>query len=278
MAHTWRPEIRSDRAREERAQAARAHRGAASAGHSLTGERTLPHIWHENYWFRRHEAAYLHIVDLIEQSAAARVLDAGCGEGYGSEILSRSGAERTVGLDYDQSTLTLMRKTYDEVIPVKGNLVMLPFQNNSFDTVVSLQVIEHIWEQERFVAECARVTRSLGRIVISTPNRLTFSPGLGRGEKPLNPFHVNEFDPDELRTLMDATSVAQTMAGLKHGPRIQDWQKQHGSLVKTQLAQPHTHWSDELAAFVASVSAEDFEVSDDDVDQSLDLIIVASCG
>ena len=81
----------------------------------------------------------------------------------------------------------------------------LPFPDGPFDAVVSLQVVEHIWEQPRFVAECARVTRPGGWVALSTPNRLTFSPGVARGEKPLNPFHVNELDAEELLELLPRT-------------------------------------------------------------------------
>ncbi len=246
-----------------------------SKGQRLTGERTLPHIWHENYWFRRHEAAYLHVAAMLAQSRVASVLDAGCGEGYGCDILARASGGRTVGLDYDEPTLTRLRRTYAKVRPVKGNLVTLPFPDDVFDVVVSMQVIEHIWERQRFVAECARVVRTGGWMAISTPNRLTFSPGLGRGEKPRNPFHVSEFDADELETVVGQAAVVATVTGLRHGPRIQRWESQHGSLVEAQLGQPHSCWAEDVADFVVSLSAADFECSEEHLDTSLDLLITA---
>lgn len=241
----------------------------------LTGERTLPGIWHENYWFRRHEAAYARLADLISQSHTATVLDAGCGEGYGCELLRLGGAEGVVGFDYDQATLVSLRQTYDHITPVTGNLVMLPFRDSAFDAVVSLQVIEHIWDQPRFLAECARVVKPEGWIAISTPNRLTFSPGLARGEKPLNPFHVNEFDPDEFRVLVGEAAAVETVHGLRHGSRIHAWEKEHGCLTAAQLAQPYAHWSTDLADFVSSISVDDFQLSGEVLDEALDLLVIA---
>jgi 2-polyprenyl-3-methyl-5-hydroxy-6-metoxy-1,4-benzoquinol methylase len=64
----------------------------------LTGERTVPGIPEENYWFRRHEVAYRFALPLV---AGKRVLEVGCGEGYGTSLLASS-ASHVVGLDYDR--------------------------------------------------------------------------------------------------------------------------------------------------------------------------------
>ncbi len=63
---------------------------------TLTGERTLPGIWQENYWLRLHEAAYDVFAPMC---AGARVLEAGCGEGYGAARLAAAGARTVVGVD-----------------------------------------------------------------------------------------------------------------------------------------------------------------------------------
>src|SRR5689334_21713932 len=67
----------------------------------LVGERTVPQLWHENYWFRRHEAAYLALAPVVArstESTQSTVLEAGSGEGYGVGLLRRAGAGRVVAL------------------------------------------------------------------------------------------------------------------------------------------------------------------------------------
>ncbi len=203
------------------------------------------------------------------------MLDAGCGEGYGSALLARSGGVEIVGVDYDLPTLDHLRRAYPAVVPTSGNLVMLPFADATFDAVVSLQVIEHIWEQPRFVAECARVTRPGGWVALSTPNRLTFSPGVARGEKPLNPFHVNELDADELQQLVAHALSVESVLGLRHGARLDAWESDHGSVVAAQLAQPYPTWSEDLSRLITSLTARDFVLGALDLDTSLDLVVVA---
>ena len=242
-----------------------------SAGLRLTGERTLPGIWHENYWFRRHEAAYAWVAPLV---AGGSILEAGCGEGYGAGLLLAAGAQQVVGVDYDAATAGHVRKAYPQVPVLRGNLVALPLASKSFDVVVSLQTVEHLWDQPLFVAECVRVLRHGGLLVLSTPNRLTFSPGVPRGAKPLNPFHVNELDQAELVDLVAGACVVEESLGLQHGDRIKEWQRRNGSVVAAQLAAPYERWSDELVDLVKSLQVHDFVVRNDEVDGSLDLVVV----
>ncbi|MGH3658867.1 MAG: class I SAM-dependent methyltransferase, partial [Micromonosporaceae bacterium] len=140
----------------------------------LTGERTVPGIDIENYWYRRHEAAYRAAVSWV--SDAGLVLEAGVGEGYGADLLAAAG-NTVIGVDYDAATVAHLVARYPKVQAVRGNVVELPFPDSAFDAVVSMQVVEHLWDQPRYAAECARVLRPGGVLVISTPNRLTFSPG-----------------------------------------------------------------------------------------------------
>lgn len=244
------------------------------AGHSpaltLTGERTLPGIWHENYWFRRHEVVYRWLVDRV----GPRVLEAGSGEGYGAQaLLDGAPDRRVVAVDYDDAAARHSNRRYPDLGVVRGNLVGLPFRAESFDTVVSLQTVEHLWDQPGFVAECARVCRRGGQFVVSTPNRLTFSPGVRRGEKPLNPFHVNELDAEELVDLLGSAFDVAAVLGVRHGPRITAWEAEHGDLVAAQLAGPPAGWAAPLTDLVAGLTADDFLIGPDDVDGSLDLLV-----
>jgi SAM-dependent methyltransferase len=88
------------------------------------------------------------------------------------------------------------------------------------DVVVNFQVIEHLWDQAQFVSECARVLRSSGLLMVSTPNRITFSPGR---DTPINPFHTRELNAEELtQLLLDAGFAEVSMSGLFHGPRLRE--------------------------------------------------------
>ena len=236
----------------------------------LTGERTSPGIWHENYWFRRHEAAYLAALTLTR---GRRVLEAGCGEGYGAAMLRDDGAE-VVAVDLDQPTILHAKAQYD-LVSVQGNLVALPFADASFDTVVSMQTIEHLWDQPAFVAECARILAGHGLLVLTTPNRLTFSPDWVPGTPPANPFHSRELDPRELVALLEPRFDVVRLMAVGHGRLIVDHEREHGDVVAAQLAAAPDEWDDELAQLVAKVDATDFVISHHDVDRGLDLFVVA---
>lgn len=249
--------------------------GSQDGGLELTGERTVPGIPEENYWFRRHEVAYAELRPLC---AGAVVLEAGCGEGYGADALAEV-ASRVLALDYDRLTAAHVAGRYPRVAAMIGNLAMLPLATASVDVVTNLQVIEHLWDQEGFLAECARVLRPGGRLLVSTPNRLTFSPGR---DIPLNPFHTRELSAAELAGLLDGAGlVVRRMAGIHHGRRLRELDARHGgSLIDAQveLALAGRPWPDQLLADVAGITTADFAVCDaetGDIDASLDLIAVA---
>jgi 2-polyprenyl-3-methyl-5-hydroxy-6-metoxy-1,4-benzoquinol methylase len=236
----------------------------------LTGERTAPGIWHENYWFARHEAAYRWITANWIGTEPGRILDAGCGEGYGADLLQRAGAARVVGLDYEPTALRHLAKVYPQVDLVQGNLVQTGFAGDSFDLVVSLQTIEHLWEQPRFVAECARILAPGGTLVLSTPNRLTFPTG--------NWYHTRELTAAEFVELLQPYFDITHALGLHHGERLTSWETQYGSCVDAQLATEHDQWDDNLAGLVRSTTYTDFEIRPGNLDESLDLILVATGG
>jgi SAM-dependent methyltransferase len=242
---------------------------------TLTGERTLPGIAEENYWFRRHEAAYLAVAPF---TIGAVVLEAGCGEGYGARLLGER-AHRIVGLDYDDLTTKHVRATYRTVDVVRGDLQRLPFADHSVDVVANLQVIEHLWDQPGFVAECARVLRPAGTLIVTTPNRITFSPGAGPDDKPLNPFHTKELTARELTELIAPHFAVTRMLGLRHGPRLTRFEHRHGSLIEALIAGPPESWPDEVRKLVPTVTSDDFRIDADapahPIDSSLDLVIVA---
>lgn len=241
----------------------------------LTGERTIPGLDVENYWFRRHEVVYLRLAPLC---ADREVLEAGFGEGYGANLLAGV-ARRVIGVDYDESAVAHVRARYPKVQAHHGNLAELPLADASVDVVVNFQVIEHLWDQSQFVAECLRVLRPGGTLLMSTPNRVTFTPG---SDTPINPFHTRELNAAELTELLvDGGFTMRSMSGVFHGAALRALDAKHGgSIIEAQIARAlaDAPWPAELLADVAAVTSADFDLLDADeadIDASLDLVAIA---
>src|SRR3984957_20564778 len=162
---------------------------------TLTGERTIPDLDIENYWFRRHQVVYQR---LATHCVGRDVLEAGCGEGYGADLIAE-GARRVVAVDYDEAAVGPVGSRCPRVEVMQANLAELALPDASMDVVVNFQVIEHLWDQAQFVTECARVLRPSGLLMMSTPNRATFSPGR---DTPINPFHTRELNAGEMKELL----------------------------------------------------------------------------
>ncbi|RMI35422.1 class I SAM-dependent methyltransferase [Nocardia stercoris] len=238
----------------------------------LTGERTVPGIPEENYWFRRHEIVYARLLD---RCVDREVLEAGSGEGYGADMIAGV-ATKVTGVDYDTSAVEHVRAAYPRVHMIQGNLADLPLPDASVDVVVNFQVIEHLWDQAQFLRECLRVLRPGGELLISTPNRITFSPGR---DTPLNPFHTRELNADEMRELLvEAGFRVDLLTGVHHGPALAALDaKWGGSIIDAQIqrALAGEPWPAELAADVAAVRIDDFVLTPEDIDASLDLVAIA---
>lgn len=252
---------------------------------ALTGERTLPDVADERYWFERHVVAYELAADVIGQERGRRrrgpltALDAGCGEGYGLARLRAAGADRVVGVDLDPPTVAHARARYaagdDHLEVLEAELTDLPLADAEVAACVSFQVIEHLHDIPGYLRELRRVTHRDGTIVISTPNRLTFTPN---ADTPVNPFHTREFSPKELREeLTSAGLTVRWLAGIHHGASLLAEQAALGiDLLATLTTTPPDEWPDEVRALVHRVESRMFDVHDSDLDASLDLIAV--CG
>ncbi len=234
------------------------------AGLRLTGERTLPGIWHENYWFRRHEAAYrwvardLDVSGTFWKQVSARGTAAGC---------SPTPAPRPCWASTSTSRACSMWVAITErCCRCAPTWCIFPVRDGVVDLVVSAQTVEHLWDQEGFLRECARVLRPGGRLVLTTPNRATFPPG--------NPFHSRELDAGELAGLLPSSLRLVSLLGLHHGDRLSDADRRVGGLVAAQLRETHGEWDDELRATVAATTARDFAVGP--VARCLDLLLVAT--
>jgi O-antigen biosynthesis protein len=122
--------------------------------------------------------------------AGKRVLDAGCGTGYGLAILEAAGAAHMTGVDLAPDAVELTRTRVPGAEVVQGSVHALPFDDDTFDVVVCFEVIEHVERQDEALAELARVLAPDGVLVLSSPNRAVYPEG--------NPHHVREYLPEEL--------------------------------------------------------------------------------
>ncbi|MDQ6650248.1 MAG: class I SAM-dependent methyltransferase [Actinomycetota bacterium] len=234
----------------------------------ITGERTVPGVAHENYWFRRHEAVYRVLAPYAE---GAVVLEAGCGEGYGADLLTAAAA-RVLAVDRDAQTVRHAAGAYPRLDVLRADLQRLPLGDASVGVVITLQVIEHLHDQAGFVRECTRVLVPGGLLVMSTPNRLTFSPGL---DAPINPFHTRELAPAELDGLLTPFLDVVQIKGLRHGSALLAWEAAHGPIMDAQLAGPPDGWPAAVSQRVAAVTVDDFEIDAGEIDTALDLVAVA---
>jgi SAM-dependent methyltransferase len=151
-----------------------------------TGERLVPEAYAGELVLAEHVARYLLAARL---APGRRVLDAACGEGYGSAMLAGAGAASVVGVDIDAQTVAHARRRYGLNARV-GDVGELPFADGDFDLVVSFETIEHVADPERVLGEFARVLAGDGLLLVSTPNAREYLVD--------NPFHVRELTPEEL--------------------------------------------------------------------------------
>ncbi|MEO8345763.1 MAG: methyltransferase domain-containing protein [Betaproteobacteria bacterium] len=194
----------------------------------FTGERFVPGIageiahehWHRYAFARRY-------------AAGKRVLDAACGEGYGSALLAGVAAEVT-GIDIDAASIAHARANYAAAPNVRfeeGSAAALPLPDASVDVVVSFETIEHLPRemQPRMLAEFARVLTRDGVLVLSAPNPVEYSTA--RNYR--NPFHQHEPDRAELETLLDASFPVRRWFRQRRYFGSAVWGEAQGTIVET---------------------------------------------
>lgn len=159
----------------------------------FTGERVVPGQVDDNLW-NEHFARYVFAARLCR---GRRVLDIGCGTGYGAAELTRTAAAVTA-IDLSPEAVRWAREhTSAPVRFVASAGERLPFREAQFDLVTSFEVIEHIPDWPGLIAEARRVLAPGGQFVVSTPNRLYYAEA--RHLSGPNPYHEHEFEFEEFR-------------------------------------------------------------------------------
>jgi 2-polyprenyl-3-methyl-5-hydroxy-6-metoxy-1,4-benzoquinol methylase len=229
----------------------------------LTGERTLPDVPAENYWFRRHLVVYEWIA---ERCAGLDVVDMACGEGYGTDVLARR-ARRVTGVDANPDAYEHARVKYSRP-GVRFARDLIETYVQPCDAVVFLQTIEHVKEPQRVLAHF----KAMADVVyVSTPNLLTLAPP--GADKSDNPWHLREYRAREFRELCASVFDRVELYGLFHARKLRlhelalraGWDRAHQALGVTKPFYDR---------FTPAISARDFALREEPLDRALDFVAV----
>ncbi len=185
-----------------------------------TGERIIPEdieTCADYLSYLRHLFAYEVAKSIVPKNSL--VLEVGCGEGYGSNFLSQY-VEKVVGLDIDDKIINhaLNKYSSENCIFKTYNGIKIPYKDNSFDAVISFQVIEHIQDDKNYVSEIRRVLKQTSPCILTTPNR---EYRLNPGQRPWNRFHVREYSSHSFKELLGNMFYDVTIWGIRGTEEIQ---------------------------------------------------------
>jgi hypothetical protein len=215
---------------------------------SLTGERTLPDVPEENYWYRRHLVVYEWIAERVR---GRRVIDMASGEGYGADVLARSAAS-VIGVEANPDAFEHARLRYPAVTFERA---LVEEFSAPADAVVFLQTIEHLQDPGGTLAHFRSLVGGEGAVYVSTPNVLTLAPeGAARSD---NPWHVHEYLPEEFERLCLGQFERVELYGLFHAGKLRihelalrlGWDRVH---TATHLTKPFYGW------FTPAIGVGDF--------------------
>jgi SAM-dependent methyltransferase len=235
----------------------------------LTGERTLPDVPAENYWYRRHLVVYEWIAARV---AGRTVIDMACGEGYGSEVLARSAAE-VVGVDANPEAHEHAAARYTRA-GLRFERALVDSYEQPADAVVFLQTIEHLEDPGAVLDHFRSLLKPGGAVFVSTPNVLTLAPkGAPRSD---NPWHVHEYRLEEFERLCGEHFGQVQIQGLFHARKLRvhehalalGWDRVHPRIGVTRR---FYDW------FTPAIAASDFAIraaGEADMDRALDFLAV----
>jgi SAM-dependent methyltransferase len=233
---------------------------------SLTGERTLPDVPAENYWYRRHLVVYRWIA---ERCRGLEVVDMACGEGYGTDVLAGRAA-RVTGVDANPEAHEHARLKYTRP-GVRFVRDLVESFDEPCDAVVFLQTIEHVQNPAEILEHFRSMLRPGGVAFVSTPNVLTLAPE--GAEKSGNPWHVKEYRAEEFRELCGSVFPSVELLGVFHARKLRvhelaierGWDDLHPRLGITGR---FYEW------FTPAISERDFALREEPLESALDFLAV----
>jgi len=187
---------------------------AVPAAPEFTGERFLPSLSGEIAYEHWHRYAFAR--RFVE---GKRVLDAACGEGYGTALLGTAAAS-VIGVDIDMATIDRAVATYGDgkrIRFIASSCSGLRLPSASIDVVVSFETIEHLEaaDQLAMLIEFARVLTPEGLLIMSSPNKRLYSDE----RQYVNAYHLHELYRDDLARLLSRRFPAQRW----HHQRLGYW-------------------------------------------------------
>jgi len=238
--------------------------------------------------YLRHFAAYRFAENYVKDK---RVLEIGCGTGYGSDYLSPV-TDSMVSIDQWKDGIASCHKTLssDDLSFIPANALKLPFMDESFDVIISFQVIEHFSPKDcpQYISEIRRTLRKNGTFIATTPNsNLRLLPL----QKQRNPEHMREYNPRTLRRLLKAhfgeidilglTATEEAMLAerkmLEQSPLefylLRPIRKVIGKLSKKQKVIRREKWEPDIG-LIEKVSIDDYRVTKDSLDGCIDVYAI----
>lgn len=156
-------------------------------------ERVNPNNLEQKFLFQEHLVRYYFASNFIKNKS---VLDAACGMGYGSSILSENGSSKVIGIDNSTEAIEYCKSNYSnsKLNFELGDCRKISFKKSEFDVVVSFETVEHLENPDEFLLEIKRVLNEQGTLIISTPNMEKYQEN--------NPFHKHEFTLNEFKIFL----------------------------------------------------------------------------
>ncbi|MCC5928021.1 MAG: class I SAM-dependent methyltransferase [Cyclobacteriaceae bacterium] len=184
-----------------------------------TTEITSSELPSDNPLHQRLLKPYFEVMPLIKGD----ILEIGCGEGRGVELLAPVSASYTA-IDKISSAIVQLSNKYPEHKFIQGNIPpILQFSDESFDTIVSFQVIEHIKDDAAFISEIKRLLRRGGQAFITTPN---IAMTLTR-----NPWHIREYTALQLAQLAERFFKQVVLKGISGNEKVMEYYSQNKASV-----------------------------------------------
>ena len=195
----------------------------------FTGERVIPGKVDADL-YNEHFARYVYARQFC---AGKKILDTGCGTGYGSRHLAEA-AQCVVGIDNDRAAIAYAKSKFSasNTQYFVADCQCLPFADGTFDVVTSFELIEHLPDARAHLAEVRRVLRPGGVLVVSTPNHDVYAEHRG-GE--LNPFHVQEWNFAQFASLLKEHFKEVEFLGENHVASVAILSQEPGEPIPTAL-------------------------------------------